>query len=217
MDIKPGDLFVGVADFFAVLLPGAILCFLVADEAREFAPNLLEAGRADDKVVRWVMFVACAYIVGHFIHAVGSLLDDTLYKNGLRPVIARVKGEDAFEHVRAMQQSAMGAERRAAMNPFKWARAHVELWHSEAAAQVRRLEADSKFFRSFIVLLVVLAVASLWRRQWAEASTCGVMLLLSCWRYADQRWKYTQLAYQYLLVLGNSSERHKPGSGDRDA
>ena len=75
--IKPSDFFVGVVDFFAVLLPGAALVYL-------FRPFLTDDVPIDwlpsTSTQSWVLFLVLAYIVGHLLHALGSqLLDDYVY------------------------------------------------------------------------------------------------------------------------------------------
>ncbi len=77
----------------------------------------------------------------------------------------------------------------------------LALEHPEALATIQRFEADSKFFRS---LLVVLCVIFPWglieNRYWATLVSVPV-LVLAFWRYVDQRLKATNLAYWYIIAL----------------
>jgi hypothetical protein len=74
---KPSDFFIGVVDFFAVLLPGAALVYLlkplmISGIAKVWLPATPTQG--------WVMFLVLAYIAGHLLHALGSwLLDKYVY------------------------------------------------------------------------------------------------------------------------------------------
>ena len=47
---------------------------------------------------------------------------------------------------------------KANINAFQWAKARLTLEHPVALAAVQRFEADSKFFRSFVVVLVITAL-----------------------------------------------------------
>jgi ADP-ribose pyrophosphatase YjhB (NUDIX family) len=62
------------------------------------------------------------------------------------------------------------------------------------------LEASSKFFRSFAVVLFFLATVSAIRLSYFNAVLCFIFVLPALWRYADQRFKATQQAYWFLLA-----------------
>jgi hypothetical protein len=71
---KPSEFYVGVLDFFAILLPGAIATAILG---RRIAPETL------DSLVRWpqteaggwAAFLVCAYFLGHLLFLVGSYID----------------------------------------------------------------------------------------------------------------------------------------------
>jgi hypothetical protein len=68
---------------------------------------------------------------------------------------------------------------------------------------VQRLEADSKFFRSLVVVMVATLFSSAWspsRSPLLLAAVAG-LLLLALWRYMEQRWKATNLAYWSVITL----------------
>jgi hypothetical protein len=75
--VKPSDFFIGVSDFFAVLLPGASVLYLFQPLVLARLPiPWLPATPAQG----WSLFIVLAYIAGHLLHAVGSwLLDDYVY------------------------------------------------------------------------------------------------------------------------------------------
>jgi len=62
MTFKPSDLFVGIVDFFSVLLPGAVLAF---------ALQLAKVGFIESQLVnrsqqtKWIVFVLASYLLGH--------------------------------------------------------------------------------------------------------------------------------------------------------
>jgi hypothetical protein len=62
-----------------------------------------------------------------------------------------------------------------------------------------RYEATSKFFRSLVLVLLVYAVAL--TAQWEAFGLCVALALLSYWRFANQRWKFTEMAYLYFIEL----------------
>jgi hypothetical protein len=79
MDYKPGDFFLGVVDFLAVLVPGVVLAFALTPYAElGFGPERL-LPPLTDTAIRWTAFVMVAYVAGHLIASVASSLLDPLY------------------------------------------------------------------------------------------------------------------------------------------
>ncbi len=76
---KPSDFFIGLVDFIAVILPGAILGFLLIlldwpDRVKEVL-----AERLADPVAGWAAFLTLAYVLGHVLHHLGTFLDAPVY------------------------------------------------------------------------------------------------------------------------------------------
>jgi hypothetical protein len=86
---KPADFFVGLVDFFAILLPGAILTFWLYKCLEHRGGSLL--GFLPDLPEGWVTFAASAisaYVLGHLLFVIGSLCVDPVYdwwKDSLGP------------------------------------------------------------------------------------------------------------------------------------
>ncbi len=112
-------------------------------------------------------------------------------------------------------------ETQEAINVFKTAIAILEIEHPAALVAIRRLEADSKFFRSAVLLFLLLSLvlaggavgaliahgcgielnASRVIIDVVSAAVC-VLLLRPCYaRYCEQREKAVALAYQLVVVL----------------
>jgi hypothetical protein len=68
---KPSDFFIGVLDFFAVLLAGASLVYLLLPLMVIGTPTVWLPATPTQA---WVMFLVLAYIAGHLLHALGSCL-----------------------------------------------------------------------------------------------------------------------------------------------
>ena len=202
MDYKPGDLLIGIVDFFAVLLPGALLSLLCLDAARihVFNGNVLPEIRGEAQ--GWIAFLFSSYLLGHFIFLLGSHLDG-LYDSTYRKYKTR-GGNKLLDFVIKVKAEQLGGENENMVNAYKWARANVQLRSPEAGAEISRLEADSKFFRSLIVVLFVVFIVLLTKSAWVQSAICFSLVLLSFWRYFEQRWKFTSLTYQYFVALQKS-------------
>ena len=90
-----------------------------------------------------------------------------------------------------------------AINTFQWCKALLNAESPASLAVVQRFEADSKFFRCFTVVLLLLLIAWPWQHQWPLVGipVVLVLLLLALWRYMEQRYKATNQAYWSVITL----------------
>jgi hypothetical protein len=91
-------------------------------------------------------------------------------------------------------------------NTYQWSRAVLRLRAPASLAEVLRLEADSKFFRSLFVVFLILAICSLFHILESKRFPIPVWVLLplaaiSYWRYAEQRQKGVIAAYRAVIVV----------------
>lgn len=87
---------------------------------------------------------------------------------------------------------------------FQWARAWVRTQSPVATAEIDRLEADSKLFRSLAVALLPVAGMG-WPPSsppWPQAWSVALVLAPLClWRYCDLRQKMVRMCYLYFVQL----------------
>jgi hypothetical protein len=101
--MKPGDFFVGIVDFFAVLLPGAFLAITVRVFAHDrWLCKLVDVlnGLIHDERERWVAFLLASYVLGHLVFHGSARLDSTY--NALYLKIKQGKNPLAWEKVRSL-------------------------------------------------------------------------------------------------------------------
>lgn len=211
MDYKPSDLLIGIVDFFAILLPGALLSLLGLKLARSHIFNSTVLPEITGEAQGWAAFIFFSYLLGHFIFLVGSHLD-SLYDSTYRKYKIR-KGHELLDYVIETKKKQLGEENENMINAYKWARANVQLRNPQAGSEISRLEADSKFFRSLIVVLFIMCIALLFKSAWLQSAICFLLMLLSFWRCFEQRWKFTTLTYQYFVALQKSQGEGSNESG----
>jgi hypothetical protein len=269
--LEPSKFFIGVIDLFAVILPGAIVTFviktiLVAVGTIRGSPAVSISMYALHGDAGWVAFAVASYLLGHLIFSASSHLD-SLYDEiraretptDLATVVFRIctKQQEAVESalkaiarpepsdrhaplarrwVRAVRPlltwgSGEGKgrakeeanEKPAALwsGTYKTALAILQLGHPGGVGEILRLQADSKFFRSAVVLfLVVLTtlVGLIAHALWVCAvdadgpsaaklisdivsAVLSIGLMRLCFaRYCEQRTKAVELAYQLLVT-----------------
>ncbi len=226
---KPADFFIGVVDFFAVLLPGAVLVYLLQPRVVAGIPSSwLPAAPAQG----WVAFLVLAYIAGHLLHAIGSwLLDPYVYGKLYLPrwrsshvraasLISKIASADrrgdkqtAATLMTGLREDGNAAETLLARvyltteanaqgtNYYDWCLSDVRVHSPAGSAEVDRLQADSKFFRSMVFVFLVAALISLGQAPvWVPAGA-ATLTLFALWRYCELRWTATKRVYEYYLLL----------------
>lgn len=177
MSFEPQKFFIGLVDFFSILMPGAILAYLGKDWASTTFPNLFSFH--PEGVEGPAVFFFSSYLLGHFLFLMGSLLDDLVYepvRNATGPKqvarlllgkklsakslrwLARVcfkkQTDQAVDRVVALKTDCLSKIGNAeVVNAFQWCKARLTMEQPGALAIVNRFEADSKFFRSFVPVL----------------------------------------------------------------
>jgi len=227
MDFDPKKFFIGVIDFFSVLLPGALFTYELMDD---IGPQFLgERYKLLEGTAAWVAFLFGSYVFGHFIFLLGAAFLDRLLYDRIRNAttgreierladgkvppsiltrfLARllIKKESDEAQTRAIDIkkhyiNPVGSN--SGINTFQWSKARLVLEnHAEAMATVLRFEADSKFFRSFAVVIFLLLVWKTSKQEYSFALGSIPFLGLALWRYIDQRLKATDQSYWYVITL----------------
>ena len=226
MSFEPQKFFIGLMDFFSILLPGALLTYLLMGGVGSVVLGDRYAKLAGAPA--WAVFLFASYLFGHLVFLLGSWLDEFYYwarrytlntqitllarRGRLLPWLARAliwlvfKGERnlAVECASKIKQQALGALHATnAVNTFQWSKAWLHAQSPASLAVVQRFEADSKFFRCFTVVLLLLLFAWPWQRHWPLAGIpiVLVLLLLALWRYMEQRHKANNQAYWSVITL----------------
>lgn len=208
---KPGDFFIGIAEFFGSLAPGIVLVALlwrlgsIPGFADEGGRNLV--GFEGSAVV--TALIVAGYLAGHFVSVVGSRLDH-LY-DPVRKRIYRKSKDWAYRAAKDLWSSELplvpklpGEEERddeRPMNTFQWARAVLAVEQRDAFDDVTRLEAASKLFRSMVVVALIVAAAAAWHSELEVTGLAILGAILSFFPYVDRRYKSTETAYRLVIVL----------------
>jgi len=226
MNFEPQKFFIGLVDFFSVLMPGALLAYL--------SMLLGDRDLHLDSAEAWMVFGFASYLMGHFVFLFGAALDHWIYDR-LREgtdwgQIRRLAngGDLSDQRLRALAKSSllfgqnadaavMQAQRlkaralqklsaESAINSYQWCKAYLSKDHPEGLLMVQRFEADSKFFRSFSVVLAILSLIFAYQLRGFFALGCAILLLPAMWRFVDQRFKATQQAYWLVITLAGAKD-----------
>lgn len=224
MNFEPQIFFIGLINFFSILLPGAALAFLLRNKIEVWVQGT--DCNIHDNAEQWVLFFLVSYLLGHFLFLLGSILDDNVYEpirssTEGQTIYRLSKGKKIYPNLlrwfarqyfkknsdtavdavfRIKNSSLQSIKAQDAVNAFQWCKAKLALEHPYALAIANRFDADSKFFRSFSPVLIGILMWKFYELQRVLAVIVLVLLYLAFSRYVDQRFKAMQQAYWFILI-----------------
>lgn len=212
----PADFQLGLLDFFAVLLPGAIATWLLV----HYLPSGVQTSfdlRGSDNAAPWIVYLLTSYALGHFVFMAGSKLDKAYdrWRRRNKPQ----SSDNLYQVARALQRQltpkCVGGE----LSTFKWARTYVGVHNPAAKVEIDRFEATSKFFRGMVVISGALFAHFLLGEQHGFMAIGAVVVGMLCFdRYCEQRWKMTEQAYATAVIQhetnGGRSTRSESAEAD---
>ena len=221
MKFEPQKFYIGMIEFFSVILPGVLFTYILMTEYNRLTGQSYQI----DSNEQGMIFLFISYVAGHFIFMLGSFIDDfdshlrswtfqaqlrkvakgkqpvARIKRWLAKTILRDRDEAMFRilPVKEYYLNKVGAS--SAINAFQWSKAWLTEKNPQALSEVERYEADSKFFRSFMVVLFMIVCWKFIKPDATILSLTIILFLLSAYRFEIQRIKATSSAYWYVLTL----------------
>lgn len=211
--MKPGDFLLGVFEFFAILLPGALATWLAVQyiprsalhDALAFGPGTPDP----DALVLGTALLVSSYTFGHFVFMAGSKLDGLYdrWRKRAKPASRDATFKAAQQLHESLNENLAGGD----FSTLKWAKAYIQIKAQPARAEIDRLEADQKFFRSLVVIAVAFAAHFLLREAEPAAGVASIVMgLLAYQRYVEQRWKMSELIYATAVIVHSTSATPAP-------
>ncbi|MXO58605.1 hypothetical protein GRI89_03490 [Altererythrobacter salegens] len=214
--MKPSELLIGLRELFAFVVPGAVLLFLLPAAFTD----LIEADAhhrlpwAGNNTFFLLFSAFAAYALGAVLSGVGSLFDEVAEKaadlRSLLPGFANsvregaIEAENLSDLAGKLEQVAL---RTLPVQPqgqvwgrraFWWN--YMRIHCPQAVAEIDRLEAQQKLFRSLMVAWIVLAVLELASRSLPLAATYAVFAIVSFFYYAGLRRTLSRRLYQCVVI-----------------
>lgn len=221
--MKPADFLLGVLDFFAILLPGSLATWLLIQYVpRNKVSDALSFGIQDATATPdfWVFvtaFLFSSYMLGHFVFMAGAQLDMAYdrWRERSKPTAADKTYQAARDLQLHLTRDITGGE----FTTLKWAKTYIQVKAPLARVEIDRLEADSKFFRSLVVISSAFAAHFMLRERSPLVGLVAILLAaLSYYRFRQQRWKMTELSYGTAVIVyatlasGESTKMSTPGN-----
>ena len=76
---KAADIYLGVVDIFAIILPGALFALVLWAVLKAGNTDFFKGAEFPEFMPAWLVFLIFAYVLGHFVSALGSWTMDFLY------------------------------------------------------------------------------------------------------------------------------------------
>ncbi|WP_291147912.1 hypothetical protein [Flavobacterium sp. UBA7680] len=194
MSFKPGDLFFGLMEFLAFIVPGFILCitlpFILHYPVKEYVEI------KNDTVITffWVSLVLVSYITGHFLHHICALVLNPVYKN----TYLKWKIGKHIEFVTKVETQ-IDQKIPILSDHLKKAEAYVKMNSPVIIPELEKHEANSKLFRSLCLLSLYLCLLPC--LNWYGRAVLIIISFLSFSKFANERWNHRYLVYQYFNLI----------------
>ena len=204
--MKPQDFFIGIRDFFAIWIPGAVFLSLLSSPT--FGAVKLEAGGSNI-----LAFAIAAYVLGSVVSVIGALLDypaDLIMRSGwFRDSIGAQLHEREILAAELRQQIIAGSSYPfseplpMSTRMFWWD--HLRLECPIAIAELDRIEAAQKLFRSltptfggllFSVLLHILKPDDVV----INGTSLAIGMLVSFMLYFGGRWAFRAAVFRLAIA-----------------
>lgn len=194
--MKASDIFIGLVDFFATLLPGMLL----VASFRASTLITLWGGRdaaSDWGMPKWVVLVVAGYAVGQLLHLLGAKLANRVYPSLLgrfKPHNFDVICEKAIAKLAVAFPKTSGAEitRRSA--------AVVKHLSPDLGVELERLEAAAKFARGIAVVGIILAGRAAVVCEWPAMILWLLIALCAFIRFIDRRLIHNRYACELVVI-----------------
>ncbi len=225
MNFEPQKFFIGLIDFFSILLPGALLTYVLKENG---ALSLFGNSFTIEESEGLAVFLFSSYLLGHFIFLIGAFfLDDYVYDNIRNHTPAKqiekiVKEKSvsnwflrflagifftnyidaSIKKILKIKEYYLGPlDATSSINAFQWSKVRLNLEYPGVLTTIQRFEADSKFFRSFVVVLLVLLPFVIINGEWGIIVISILMIVFALWRYINQRAKSIMQTYWHIITI----------------
>ncbi len=193
MNLKPGDLFFGLMEFLAYIVPGFILCITLPVYFKLSFPIDIDIRIKEATLFSWFAFIMISYIMGHFIHHLCAITLNPIYK--FTYLKYKLKNHEPF--IKLAEQSIR--DKLPIHNDYlKISEAYLRLNYPSLVPELEKYEANSKLFRSLTLLGLYLCFLP--DLNGPAITLLLIISILSFTKFANQRWIHRFTVYEYFVL-----------------
>lgn len=191
MNLKPGDLFFGLMEFLAFIVPGFILSITLSAIVDHSCLKLIDVTGKESTAFSWFAFIMISYILGHFIHHICAMILNPIYERTYLKI--KLKEHRSFI---TKSEEVINEKLPVKTDCLKAAEAYLRINNPNVLPELERHEANSKLFRSLCLLSLYLCFIL----SWTAVLFLIIISILSFTKFANQRWNHRCLVYQLFLI-----------------
>lgn len=191
MNLKPGDLFFGLMEFLAFIVPGFILSFTLTTIFDYHCLKSIDITAEKATTFSWFAFIIISYILGHFIHHICAMVLNPIYEKTYLKI--KLKKHQAFI---TKCEEIINEKLPVKTDSLKAAEAYLRINNPNVLPELERHQANSKLFRSICLLSVYLCFIL----GFTAVLFLIVISILSFTKFANERWNHRFLVYQLFLI-----------------
>jgi hypothetical protein len=202
---KPSDFFVGITEFFSVLMPGAAITLVLLAIGKDQLAHYLGLSPFSGENIQYIAFFAVSYVLGHITDMIGAFLLDLLYDATYVRWKNRKSAANGPQSLESRAGEIASISKPRADRLHQWCRSSIVLKSPAAFTEIEELQAHSKFFRGMVTVAVtaaaLLLVPPLSAQHFILLGLCVVFAFGSFLRYSYLRWKAVQQSYRFFVLL----------------
>jgi hypothetical protein len=191
MGYKPADFFIGIIDFFGVLVPGAVLLFL----QRPYFRKLVDLQPCQNPAIEWVAFLVGSFVLGQLVFGIGIKLNELL------PFYEPEAKDNFYKEVKDKIHLPAGEQSRE--SAFYQAFSFIRINSAAALAEVERQSAEYKLFRSLTVVFILDTLLALFSccHDWSKWAFPLVLSAVALYRFLFLlSWTY-RITFEFYELL----------------
>lgn len=199
MKFSPNNFYIGIIDLFAIILPGCIVSLTVYYFYHLEVNNSLKSTGQSEFLSAFILLFS-SYIFGHIISQLSAYLDKWVYDRFKDKIY---KNQTLLNLVKQIRTEIYGnsSEDLKLVSSYEWTEMKLHKELPQAVQEAERYVADSKFFRSLLLILFILTIPLLIIGKYLLALICFLISGFSLVRYFHKRQKATKTLYKGIIFM----------------
>jgi hypothetical protein len=203
---KPSELFLGIIDFFAIIIPGGVITLSIYYYYSADIDKIAQLTESQS----WVAIFCVSYFIGNIISFMGERIDK------IRPINKYInKGfTPIWQCLDAIRNELHPTSEREAINIYQWCRSVLIAVSPESMADVNRAVAASDFFRNLYILFPIIGIISLINQDFIFGIALILLTIPCLFISAYTRLNLLKRIGQHVIVLYRLGRLNKEKTSD---
>jgi hypothetical protein len=199
MNFSPNNFYIGIIDLFAILLPGCIVSISFYFLYHTSIDAFLQTNGNSGYISAFILLFS-SYFFGHVVSQVSAYLDKYLYDNFKDTVYKDQSLLNQVKEIRTKKYRNTNEDTQL-ISTFEWSQMKLQKELPEVAQEAERYTADSKFFRSLFLILVLLGIILLFYQHSPQSLGCFLVAAFAMVRYFHKRQKAVKTMYKGVIFI----------------